>query len=595
MSNLIKLTRSFNPPLKQNYSSTGSFQEQKAAERAIQYLVSDPQGSVYLTTPMVPEILVSLCMARYSRTELSAKELLWREFVGNKRWIPWKTILKGKESLDKMFNLQKAQEVAERILLQYGDDSVFELASVHLFFDRISMPAAKIIEDIRIGLSPLEKSTRYVVFDQKDSSGDYSYFKDPKIMESKHKDLYLLAMRKSFEFYTEVVSSFQDHFKKQKPLEKEEFDDLSKSGTRVAFSKLTDERSIKAAKSAYTRSIRSKACDVARGLLPAATLTNVGVSVNARALGYLLMKLSASSLAENQMLGFEGLRESKKILPKFFDVVDNPHGLAYSEYLRKSEIEMKSVARKLLQGVKKEPAPMVDLVEMSQDCEVNVVAGLLYPYANLSLRQILKIVKKLSQVKRGEILHRSLKHRKDRRHKPPRGFELGGYEIVFDILSNFGAFRDLHRHRMLTQQRQAYTTEHGFDMPDEFLEIGKSEGFLEVMNMMNEARSKVARDFPEESQYLTSLAHKVRYYFGMNLREAFWLTELRSVPQGHFHYRTIVQEMYKLAMKKYPFLKNLGFGDGQFVNMDDHRQNLERMAAMQRIERKLAELEQKYS
>lgn len=609
MSDLAIKARKFNPPFKEKYSkedpSTQAAQdEEKEAREALAHFVTDAEGSIYALTPLVPELFAALLKARYSRTELSAKQLLWREFVSQKENIPWKEIDGGREKLEKVLNFEKAEGVAERILLQYGDDSVFELGGAHLFLDRVSMIATKIIEDARIGISPLEKSTRYVIYDQKGPSGDYSFFKEPKIMESKFKDLYLKTKRDCFDLYTKAVALFLEHFKKEVPLEKQEFPDFTKNNKLTIYIKLKDEKSIKAANSAYNASIRAKACDVARVLLPASTITNIGEFGNARAFGYLFTKMLAMPLAEAQMIGFEGTRELKKVLPKFFDIVDNNHGQAYQEYLKKSEESLELRARSLeLDKIKPEKVERVELVELPEDPERSIAAALLYPYTNLPLKQLVNLISKMSQSKVGDIIHDSLKFRTNRRHKPPRAFEIAGYELIFDILGNFGIYRDLHRHRTLTQQRQRYTVDHGFDMPLEFESLGLDKEFEKLMVNVKKAYIKVKKVFPIEAQYLTTLAHYVRWYMGMNLREGFWLSELRSVPQGHFSYRTIAQDMFLKAAKRYPFLKKLSsmktpFGSAQgrhYVDMSDRSKNLERMEAMQKIEVKLAKIEEKYS
>lgn len=595
MNNLALKTRRLNPPIKELYSKEGNPVEEIEAKEAMKHFVTDPEGAIYAISPLVPELFSALLKARYSRTELSAKQLLWREFVSKKEGIDWQKINIGLKELDEAFNFGKAEGMAERILLQYGDDSVFELGGAHLFLDRVSMVASKAIEDARIGLSPLEKSTRYVIFDQKDSNGDYLFFKDPKLMESKYQDLSLKTTREAFELYAKSVNIFLDYFKNQMPLETQEFPDLSAKGKLTIYKKLTDEKSIKAANIAYTQSIKAKACDVARVLLPASTLTNIGEFGNARAYGYLFTKMLTMPIAEMQMIASEGIRELSKQLPKFFDIVDNSYGQAYQEYLKKSEALMQKTAQQILTGVKPEKVDRVELVDLGTDPEISIVVGLLYPYSNLPLKQILKIVKKLSKSKRGDILHDSLKFRTNRRHKPPRAFEIAGYELVYDILGNFGIYRDLHRQRILTQQRQNYTTDHGFDMPVEFGTVGLDQEFAAMMEKMKQAHDKVLPEFPAEAQYLTSLSNYTRWYMGMNLREAFWMTELRSVPQGHFSYRTIAQDMYLKAKERYPFLKNLKNKQHEHVDMSDRSQNLERMEAMQRIQVKLSQIEEKYS
>lgn len=596
MNELAEKSRKYNPPLKEVYSATGDKTEERRAKAAMERFVTDPEGAVYALTPYVPELFAALLKARYSRTELSAKQLLWREFVSEKTDIPWKKIDQGIEALQKVFDYQRAEAMAGRVLLQFGDDSVLELGGLHLFFDRVSQVAAKVIEDSRIGISPLEKSTRYVVFDQKGPDGDYAFFKDLKLMDSSHRDLYLHTNRNCFEFYTESVARLQDHFRAQIPLESQQCPDLSQPGLPlVSFTGLKDEKSLKAARIAYNQSIRSKACDIARVLLPASTLTNIGEFGNARAFGYLMIKLLSSPLAEMQMLGSEGIREMKKILPKFFDVVDNNHGEDYQKYLRQTEATLRTRTNELLKGVTPEESQRVALVEMDKNPEINIVAALLYPYTDLPLQQLVNIVREMNPTLAGDILHDSLKFRTNRRHKPPRAFEVAGYELVFDVIGNFGIYRDLQRQRMLTQTRQLYTTDHGYDMPLEFAEVGLDTKFRQLMDQVKSAHDNIGKDFPLESQYVTSLGNYMRWYMGMNLREAFWVTELRSIPQGHFSYRTIAQEMFVQAQKRYPFLKDLKAGQQQYVNSEDYSKNLERLSAMQNIEKKLAQIEEKYS
>lgn len=589
-----KITRKLNLPLKEIYSKAKLAEEEKSAHEALKHFVTDSTGAIYATTALVPELFAALLKARYSRTELSAKQLLWREFVSQKENIPWKEIEKGLGALDEVLNYKRAAGVAERILLQYGDDSVFELGGAHLFLDRVSMIASKVIEDARIGLSPLEKSTRYVIFDQKDANGDYLFFKDPKIYFSKHKNLFLRVTRQCFEVYAKAVNLFLEYYKKQVPIDKESFPDFSNANRLTPYKKLKDEKSIKSANLAYNQSIKAKACDVARVLLPASTLTNIGEFGNGRSYGYLFTKMLAMDLAELQMIATEGTREIRKVLPKFLDVVDNKYGKAYQQYLRKTDRILRKRAQNLLAGIKPETVERVELVELDKNPEVNIAAALLYPYSNLPLKQLVKFMQNADPKVAGSILRDSLKFRTNRRHKPPRAFEIAGYELVFDILGNFGIYRDLHRQRMLTQQRQQFTTEHGFDMPQEFKEIKMEKEFEEVMNNMKKAHERVEKDLPQEVQYLTTLANYTRWYMGMNLREAFWLTELRSVPQGHFSYRTIAQDMFIKAAARYPFLKNLKAGQHQHVDMSDRRQNLERMEAMQRIQVKLSQIEEKY-
>lgn len=604
MSEIAKRARFYNPPLKEQLSRSGEPKEERAARRAIEHFVTDPKASVYAFDPFyVPEFFASLIKARYSRTELSARQLIWREFISARLSIPWGDINRGTRALKTIFDYQRAESLGRRVVLEYGDDSVKELGGAHVFFDRVSQVAAKQIEDSRIGLSPIEKSTRYVVFDQKGPDGDYSFYKDPRIMDDpRYKDIYLDATRNCFDFYAISVEQLQTFLTTGIPIESQQFPDMSVDGNpKVFFENLKDERSIRAARSAYQVSIRSKACDVARVLLPASTLTNIGEFGNARAYEYLMIKLLASPLAESQMVAEELLPQIQKILPVFFDGVNNEYGQSYQRYIQNTEARMKWYADQLFRNQKPYDSERVELVVgWDKLPEVKIAAGLLYPYTNLPLSQILTHLAVRSDSKVEEILHDSLKFRGNRRHKPPRAFEIAGYELLFDIVGNFGIYRDLQRQRVLTQQRQPYTTDHGFDVPLEFYATGLDTEFAKTIDRMQIAHEMVRDDYPLEAQYLTTLANHMRWYMGMNLRECFWVSELRSIPQGHFSYRTVARDMFIKAAEVYPFLQHLraesdSDGQQQFVDMSDRSQNLERMEAMQRIQVKLAEVEEKYS
>ncbi|MBI4038090.1 FAD-dependent thymidylate synthase [Candidatus Daviesbacteria bacterium] len=598
MNELVERAKFYNPPIKEQLSFSGDPEEETAARVAIEHFVTDPDGPFYAFTPYVPELYAALIIARYSRTDLSARQLIWREFVAHKKDIPWEVIDGGMEALRVIFDYRRARSMAERVLNQYGDDSVYEMGGVKLFLNRVSQPAAKVIEDARIGISPIEKSTRFVAFDQKGPDGDYAFFKDPRIMDSDYRELYLESSRACFEVYARSFAALQNYFQKQIPIESQSFSDLSsdlEEKPQIPFGDLKDERSIRAARTAYRQSIRAKACDVARVLLPASTLTNIGESGNARAFGYLMTKMMAHPLAEMQMIASGATVQLKKVLPEFFEVIDNDKGEAYQTYLRQTEAALQRRAKELLTGIKPDESSRVELVKMDPNPEINIAAGLLYPYARLPLRQLIDILRGADPSIVGDILHDSLRLRTNRRHKPPRAFEISGYELVFDILGNFGIYRDLQRQRMLTQQRQAYTTEFGYDMPVEFEAIKLEREFAETMGKMGYAYNMVAPDFSEEAQYLTTLANYMRWYMGMDLREGIWVTELRSIPQGHFSYRTVAQDMAIQAQKIYPFLASLQQGSEQFVDMTNRRQNLERMEAMKRIQRKLAEIEERFS
>jgi len=170
----------------------------------------------------------------------------------------------------------------------------------------------------------------------------------------------------------------------------------------------------------------------------------------------------------------------------------------------------------------------------------------------------------------------------NRRDKPPRALEETSY--TFDLLGNFGIYRDLHRHRLLSQERQPFTTAHGCDVPPEILESGHGDAFHAAMDAAHELHTAVVRDLPHEAQYVVPFAFRVRWRVTLNLREAVHLCELRSMPQGHPDYRLLVQEMWRRIEEVHPALAPWG----KFVNRDTYR--LGRLQSELKTELKRAEV-----
>ena len=383
-------------------------------------------------------------MSRYSRTDKSMRQVFLDEFLKNEN---------------------RGEEFYNRVLLEYGDDSVAELGEAQIAIEGLSNIAVKKIEDRRIGLSYLEKSSRYVAWNKKEN-GKYRFFRDPEIMSSRFADLYESTCNFSFDTYSKNIEPMINYVREKYPIEKYNFKDSS-DGKEKSFSKLKDENDIKSANIIYKGSTKAKALDILRGLLPASTLTNVGITGNGRAFEYLLTVLASSNLKEEQNLASKIKKELDVTIGAFVKRADDKYGKAFQKYLKDLRNKTKLIATREI-NEKQSIGIKTNLVDHeSEKIAIDkVIASILYEQStNTSLRDIIQQVKKFPQEKKNKIINEFVKLRTNRRHRPPRAFENTYY--TFDLCNNFGMFRDFHRHRALTLERQLLTTDKGYSIPDE--------------------------------------------------------------------------------------------------------------------------------
>lgn len=507
----------------------------------------------------LPEVVKGALFSRYSRSPKSLRRVLLEEFIQNPE-MNFKEIasMDEKTIFEKFVATKKAEEFYDRVLVGYGDDSVAELAGVHIACEDVSqLLAAKALEDNRIGISPLEKSTRYVWFDQKEN-GKYKYYRDPDIMESGFDNLYEESMDFLFDTYSELVPPLSEFIQSKNP----KTEDVSER--------------------AYQATIRAKVCDILRQLLPSCTLTNVGLFGNGRAFEYMLNKMYVSPLAEVRQLATSIQEELDKVIPSFVKRAKTEHGKMMQEYLKNTEDAMWLF--KIEGATSRED---IELVDYDQDAEEKVISAILYPYSNLSMIELRKKVKEMAQDEKKKILNEYAGRRKVRQHKIGRAFENTFY--TFDILAPLGAYKDLQRHRMLTQQRQLITTDYGFNIPKEILEAKLEVKYKKAMEQASLAFNKVREKMPIQAQYLVPLGFKVRWYFKLNLREVCHLTELRSSPQGHEYYRKIAQAIALKVREVHPLLAEHAT---KFVDFKDY--SLERLEAEKKLDEKIKKLQEKY-
>ena len=494
----------------------------------------------------LPQEVAGALFSRYSRSTKSLRRTFLDEFLGDPE-LALKELL-GEEipGADQSQALKKARAFYERVLVGYGDDSVAQLGGAHIACEQISNIAANILEDARIGIAPLEKSTRYVRFDQKDKAGNFLFYREPKIMASPHRAAYLETMDLLFETYSRQIDPMIEFVKRLLPIEQVEVRH-PQGGEPLNYREAQkDEKLKKWAETAYRSTVRAQACDILRGYLPAATLTNVGFFGVGQAFEYLLTKLYSHELTEAKKLAGAIHQELNQLIPSFVKRAK------FSEYMAETYKAVRSIAAKLAREAPLPSKEPVTLVAYDKDGEDKVLAAILYPHSRHSLEQLGEIVAKLSREERAQVLNEYLKRRRHRRDKPGRALEQVYY--TFDILGNLGLYRDLHRHRILTQERQDFTTAHGYDTPEEIVEAGFKSEFDRCMEKAAELHEKIQHDFPLEAQYVVPFTFKIRWMMTMNLREAVHIGELRTMPQGHPDYRFIVQEMWRRIQKVHPAL-----------------------------------------
>ena len=494
----------------------------------------------------LPQEVAGALFSRYSRSSKSLRRIFLGEFLGDPE-LALKDLLGGQgPASEQSVAVQKARAFYDRVLVGYGDDSVAQLGGAHIACEGISNVAVKILEDARIGIAPLEKSTRYVRFDQKDENSDYLFFQEPEIMASQHRTAYLEVMNLLFETYSRQIEPMNEFVKNSLPIEEIQLRHPQTGGQLSYREAQQDERLKRWAETAYRSTVRSHTCDVLRSYLPAATLTNAGFFGDGQAFEYLLTKLYSHELTEAKELAAAMHRDLNELIPSFVKRAQS------SEYIAQTYSAARALTAQVMAESPVRSADPVTLIDYDAGGEEKIIAAILYPHSRHPIHQLRELVSRMPQDQRSTILDEYLKRRRHRRDKPGRALEQVYY--TFDILGNLGAYRDLQRHRILTQDRQDFTTVHGFDTPVEIKEAGFRSDFDHCMEKASQLYEKIHRDLPQEAQYVVPFAYKIRWTMKMNLREAVHIGELRTTPQGHPDYRFIAQEMWRKINDVHPTL-----------------------------------------
>ncbi|HWC12070.1 MAG TPA: FAD-dependent thymidylate synthase [Acidimicrobiales bacterium] len=510
---------------------------------------SNLDGPVFALVNL-PEVVKGALFARYSRSAKSLRRLFLDEFVGE-------LDTSGDASVDATVGLRRAEQLYDRVFYEYGDDSVAQLGGVHLACEQASNLLTKILEWGRL-MAYLEQSTRYVPYDSR-LGGRYRYHRAPDVLASPLGTRYVADLDRLFETYADLVPVMSEFFRRRHPKDPSDSDFV------------------------HRQSIRAKAFDSLRGLLPAASLSNVGIYGTGQGYEALLLRMRAHPLPEARAYAELMLAELRKVIPSFLTRVDRPErGGEWSAYLAATSRAAAEVAAALLAGTEPEPRPHVTLVDFDPDGEDKLLAAMLYPYVDLPEDQVLARVRTLSSGEREAVVAAYVGERRNRRHKPGRGLERLSYR--FDVLSDYGAFRDLQRHRMLTIQWQALTPRHGYDLPPDVVEAGVGPAFAEAMERSASLYEALAPRFPDSAAYAVALAYRIRYSIEMNAREAMHMLELRTGPAGHPSYRQVCQEMHRLIATEagHPLVAAM------MHHVDHGPTGLERLAGERRAEARRA-------
>lgn len=526
--------------------------------------------SVFAVTFLPPEVIGALC-SRTSRAKEDLRLIFLNEFVKPflEEESEYGKSLKAlidflhKYPIELIFSNPKGREFYIKWLAQFGDDSIAQMAGSHLIYSALSQVAIKHFEDMRLGIAPIEKSTRYVDYSSKVNpspnvlgervNNQYRYYTDPILEKIGLTGEYKSAMDNLFEIYSLLLEKYFNHLKKQYPEEKDSL-------------------------------LKTKAFDVLRKLLPAATLSQISFFGNGQAFEYLVNRSLNHKLGEIRWAGQRAFEELSKIIPAFLRRAESEDSKQYQRYLGERGERINRALEQI--DWKKEVIPSgtsVRLLEYDKDGENKIIAGLLYLELHEPYEHLLQKVRSLSVNEKEKILQEVLKDRKYKYYKIPRAFE--NTYLRFEILMNIGAWRDLHRHRIHTQYRERFNVHNGFDMPEELKEAGLDKEAESAISKVTELFKKIEKSDTDVAQYCCALGHRIRFIQYQNLRSFFWETELRTIPEGHPDYRKIEQEKIRLVQKIYPLISKY-----LLVDMKDY--NFARRGVAEKIQKKEEDLKQ---
>jgi thymidylate synthase ThyX len=488
----------------------------------------------------LPETVKGALFARYSRYQGTLRRLFLDEFAES---APQGHVWEGAEG-------RRAAELYERIFLGYGDDSVAQLGGAHVAVEWVSNVLTKVLQRPRLA-AYLEQSTRYIPYDTPMPDGGYRYYRDPEL--GPH---YEHAMTAVFDAYATALPRVAAWVEGEFP-----GDDSP----------------------ARRRAIQAKALDLLRGLLPAASLSHMGIYASGQTYEQLILHLLAHPLPEARRNGQMIFEAVQAVMPSFVTRVERPdRGGEWISYLEGRERAADRWVRRLGLDRETEPdaRPSVRLLHVDGD-EDALLAALLFEAAGVGEEETRIRLAALSSDERAELLSDLVGVRANRRHRPGRGFEALRYR--FEIVSDYGAFRDLQRHRMLTVQWQRLTPHLGAGVPDEVQAAGCGDLYRHALDVSRTEWERLVGEGRErEAPYALSLGYRIRYVLDLNAREAMQLIELRSGREGHPSYRAVAHEMHRLIAQVHPAVA------GAMTHVDTEAEpRLERILSEMRTQAKI--------
>jgi thymidylate synthase ThyX len=471
----------------------------------------------------LPETTKGALFARYSRSGKTLRRLFLDEFADDVE-SPEAGRSGGALSAPPV-GQARATRLYQRVFDDYGDDSVAQLGGAHVACEQASNLLTKLLEWGRLA-AYLEQSTRYVSYADR-PGGRWRYHLDPDVDASDLGPTYRRVLDGLFATYAELLPALTDHLAAVVPHE---------PGSSEA---------------AWRRAVKARALDGLRGLLPAATTSNLGIFATGQAYEALLLRLRASALPEARSYADLLLTELRQVIPAFLHRVDREdRGVAWSRYLAETAEETAKVVESVLGQAPPtaQPGPSVRLTEFDPAGEDKVLTAIAYPNTGIGEAEVAARLARLGDEERGRLLAAYVGERRNRRHRPGRAFERAVY--TFDVVADYGAFRDLQRHRMCTIVWQPLTPGLGYELPGDVAEAGLGGRFQAAMAASAGLYDALASRFPAQAPYAVALAHRVRFAMTMNARELMHLAELRSTPQGHPAYRQVAQEMHRLVAEE---------------------------------------------
>ena len=505
----------------------------------------------------LPETVKGALFARYSRSAKSLRRLFLDEFLGHIGERGSERTRPTNVFSDPAVGTERADKLFAKVLNEYGDDSVAQLGGAHLACEGVSNVLTKVLEWGRL-MAYLEQSTRYVPYTDR-PDGRWKYHVPGEIDRSPLRDGFVRTLDRAFETYAKWIPAMEAHFRAKYPKAPEDSEGV------------------------YRSVIRAKALDTLRGLLPAATQSNVGLFGTGQAYEALLLRMFAHPLEEVRAHAQQMLSELRRVIPAFLSRIDQPdRGGRSIEYLAETRRRFDAAARPVVdRAAADRRRPEVVLTDFDPDGEMKVVAAALYSVSELPDHELMAIVRRLSADERAALLRAYVGARTNRRHRPGRAFERTRYR--FDIVADYGAFRDLQRHRLLTLDWQPLSTHHGYTEPAAIEEAGAIRDWQQVMEDSADLyEAVVAQGLRDAAPYAVVMAYRIRFYMEMNAREAMHVIELRTAPQGHPAYRRVCQMMHRAIAE---VAGHHAIADAmQFV---DHSEvELERLQAERAMEKK---------